>query len=93
MFEEKKSLCQFTNEELKDLMSCVERELEVRRNSRREYLVQAVCDAMNNLYEEFPGIELNVPYSCPECGIEDEVDAMYILCNGREMKPRDFGIW
>ena len=93
MFDEKKSLCQFTNEELKDLMSCVERELEVRRNSRREYLVQAVCDAMNTLYREFPGIELNVPYSCPECSIEDEVDAMYVLCSGREMKPGDFGIW
>lgn len=93
MFDEKKSLCQFTNEELKDLMNCVERELEVRRNSRREYLVQAVCDAMNNLYQEFPGIELNIPYSCPECYIEDEVDAMYVLCHGREMKPGDFGIW
>ena len=93
MFEEKKSLCQFTNEELKDLMNCVERELEVRRNSRREYLVQAVCDAMNNLYQEFPGIELNVPYVCPECGTEYEFDAMYALCRGREMKPGDFGIW
>ena len=91
-FEDKKSLCQFTNEELKDLMNCVERELEVRRNSRREYLVQAVCDAMNNLYQEFPGIELNIPYSCHEYGIEDEVDAMYVLCSGREMKPEDFGI-
>ena len=93
MFEEKKSLCQFTNEELKDLMNCVERELEVRRNSRREYLVQAVCDAMNNLYQEFPGIELNIPYYCPDCYNEDEIDAMYVLCNGREMKPGDFGIW
>ena len=91
MFEEKKSLCQFTNEELKDLMSCVERELEVRRNSRREYLVQAVCDAMNALYKEFPWTELNIGYHCPECGIEEDVDAMYALCSGRKMTPKDFG--
>ena len=93
MFEEKKSLCQFTNEELKDLMNCVERELEVRRNSHRNELIQAVCNAMNTLYQEYPDIELNIPYYCSECGIEDEIDVMYILCNGREMKPRDFGIW
>ena len=93
MFDEKKSLCQFSNEELEDLMNCVERELEVRRNSRREYLVQAVCDAMNTLYQEFPGIELNIPYSCSECGVEYEFDAMYILCKNRKMKPEDFGIW
>lgn len=93
MFGEKKSLCQFTDEELKDLMNCVERELEVRRNSHREYLVQAVCDAMNNLYQEFPGIELNIPHSCPECGIEDEVDVMHVLCRGRKTKPGDFDIW
>lgn len=80
-------------EELKALSEAVTVELESRRSARRDELIKTVCDAMNTLCREFPGIELNVPYSCPECGIEDEVDAMYVLCSGREMKPGDFGIW
>ena len=80
-------------EELKALSEAVTVELESRRSARRDELIKTVCDAMNTLYREFPGIELNVPYSCPECGVEDEVDAMYVLCSGREMKPGDFGIW
>ena len=80
-------------EELKSLSEAVAAELEARRSARRDELIKTVCDAMNTLYREFPGIELNVSYSCPECGIEDEVDAMYVLCSGREMKPGDFGIW
>ena len=82
-----------SNDELKFLSETVAAELESRRSARRDELIQTVCDAMNTLYREFPGIELNVPYSCPECGIEDEVDAMYVLCSGREMRPGDFGIW
>lgn len=79
--------------EINALVSECETELEKRANARLNELIQTVCDAMNTLCREFPGIELNVPYSCPECGIEDEVDAMYVLCRGREMKPGDFGIW
>ena len=82
-----------SNDELKFLSETVAAELESRRSARRDELIKTVCDAMNTLYREFPGIELNVSYSCPECGIEDEVDAMYVLCSGREMKPGDFGIW
>ena len=93
MIEMSKPLSQFTEAELKDLMDCAERELKTRKAARRDELIQAVCDAMNNLYREFPDIELKVPYSCSECGIEDKVDAMYVLCSGREMKPGDFGIW
>lgn len=82
-----------SNDELKFLSETVAAELESRRSARRDELIKTVCDAMNTLYREFPGIELNVSYSCPECGIEDEVDAMYVLCSGREMTPKDFGIW
>ena len=80
-------------EELKSLSVAVAAELESRRSARRDELIQAVCDAMNLLYKEFPGIELNIPYSCSECNIEDEIDVMYALCSGRKMKPEDFGIW
>ena len=82
-----------SNDELKFLSETVAAELESRRSARRDELIKTVCDAMNTLYREFPGIELNVSYSCPECGIEDEVDAMYVLCSVREMTPKDFGIW
>jgi hypothetical protein len=82
-----------SSNEIKALISECKTELEKRSDARRNELIQAVCDAMNTLCREFPGIELNVPYSCPECGVEDEVDAMYVLCHGREMKPGDFGIW
>lgn len=82
-----------SSNELKALISECKTELEKRSDARRNELIQTVCDAMNTLCREFPGIELNIPYSCPECGIEDEVDAMYVLCCGREMKPGDFGIY
>ena len=93
MIEMNKPLCQLTEAELKDIVECAERELKIRKTARRDELIQTVCNAMNTLYQEYPDIELNIPYHCSECGIEDEIDAMYILCNGREMKPRDFYVW
>lgn len=78
-------------EELKSLSEAVAVELESRRSARRDELIQTVCDAMNALYKEFPWTELNISYHCPECGIEEEVDAMYALCSGRKMTPKDFG--
>ena len=78
-------------EELKSLSEAVAAELESRRSARRDELIQTVCDAMNALYKEFPWTELNIGYHCPECGIEEDVDAMYALCSGRVMTPKDFG--
>ena len=78
-------------EELKSLSEAVAAELESRRSARRDKLIQTVCDAMNALYKEFPWTELNIGYHCPECGIEEDVDAMYALCSGRKMTPKDFG--
>ena len=77
--------------ELKSLSEAVAAELESRRSARRDELIQTVCDAMNALYKEFPWTELNIGYHCPECGIEEDVDAMYALCSGRKMTPKDFG--
>ena len=78
-------------EELKSLSEAVAAELESRRSARRDELIKTVCDAMNVLYKEFPWTELNIGYHCPECGIEEDVDAMYALCSGRVMTPKDFG--
>ena len=78
-------------EELKSLSEAVAVELESRRNARRDELIQTVCDAMNTLHKEFPWTELNIGYRCPECDIEEDVDAMYVLCSGRKMIPSDFG--
>ena len=78
-------------EELKSLSEAVAAELESRRSARRDELIQTVCDAMNALYKEFPWTELNIGYHCPECGVEEDVDAMYVLCSGRVMTPKDFG--
>jgi CRISPR/Cas system-associated protein Cas5 (RAMP superfamily) len=79
--------------ELNALVSELKIELEKRSKARRNELIQAVCDAMNNLYQEFPNIELSICYTCPECGIEGEIDIMDVLCSGREMKSGDFGIY
>ena len=78
-------------EELKSLSEAIAAEMESRRNARRDELIQTVCDAMNALYKEFPWTELNIGYHCPECGIEEDVDAMYALCSGRKMTPKDSG--
>lgn len=78
-------------EELKSLSEAITAELESRRSARRDELIKTVCDAMNALYKEFPWTKLNIGYHCPECGIEEDVDAMYALCNGRKMTPKDFG--
>lgn len=78
-------------EELKNLSDAIAVELESRRSIRRDELIQTVCDAMNALHKEFPWTELNIGYRCPECGLDEDVDAMYVLCGGREMTPKDFG--
>ena len=81
-----------SSNELKALISECKTELEKRSDVRRKELIQAVCDAMNTLYREFPGIELNIPYSCPECGIEDEVDKVLLKSAIEKLTNREKNI-
>lgn len=82
-----------SSNELNALISECENELEKRSNVRRNELIQAVCDAMNTLHKEFPMVELRVGYQCPECAMDDDVNAMEYFCGGRFMKIEDFCIW
>ena len=93
MIEMSKPLSQFTEVELKDLMDCAERELNVRKAARRDELIQAVCDTMNLLHKEFPSVELRMGYQCPECAMDDDVDMMEYFCGGKKMNPKDFYVW
>ncbi len=79
--------------DLKAMISMCEQELKIRDAARRDELVQAVCDAMNTLHEEFPMIELRMGYQCPECALDDDVDMMAYFCSGKQMSPKDFYIW
>jgi hypothetical protein len=67
--------------------------LEERKQSRRGELIKTICDAMNELYKEFPSTELNIERRCPDCGEVEDFDVMYHLCSGRTMKPSDFSTW
>lgn len=79
--------------DLKAMISMCERELEIRNVARRDELIQAVCDAMNQLYKEFPMVGLRMEYKCSECAIEDYVDMMEYFCGGKQMSPNDFYTW
>ena len=83
-------LSKMSLKELQQLHSTISMAMDERRKERRQELIQAVCDAMNALHKEFPLVELNIGYHCPECGYEEEEDAMYVLCSGRVMTPADF---
>ena len=79
--------------DLKAMISICEQELKIRNAARRDELIQAVCDAMNQLHKEFPTIELRMGYQCSECSMDDEVDMMEYFCGGKKMNPKDFYIW
>lgn len=65
-------------------------ELEKRSNLRKEELIQAVCDAMNALHQEFPFVELRMNTQCPECTLDEDYDVMEYFCNGKQMTRHDF---
>jgi hypothetical protein len=67
--------------------------LEERKQSRRGDLIKTICDAMNELYKEFPSTELNIERRCSDCGYDEDFDILYELCSGRTMKPSDFSVW
>ncbi len=79
--------------DLKAMISMCEQELKIRSTIRRDELILSVCEAMNTLHEEFPMIELRVNYQCPECSLDDDVDAMEYFCGGKQMTPKDFYIF
>ena len=67
--------------------------LEERKSHRRGELIETICNAMNELYKDFPSTGLNIERRCPDCGEEEDFDVIYHLCSGRTMKPSDFSIW
>ena len=79
--------------DLKAMISMCRQELEIRNAARRDELIQAVCDAMNLLYKEFPTVELRMAYRCSECAIGDDVDVMKYFCGDNQMNPKDFYVW
>jgi F420-0:gamma-glutamyl ligase len=83
-----------SNNEINALVSACQIEVKKRSNARRAELIQAVCDAMNALHKEFPGVELRMGYRCSECGVDDDVDVIDYLCGGNyQITPGDFYIY
>lgn len=79
--------------DLQNLIAECNKVLEERKNQRRDELIKTICDAMNELYKEFPSTELNIERRCPDCGDEEDFDVLYSLCSGRTVKPSDFSVW
>ena len=82
-----------SDNELNALVSACQIEVNKRAKARRAELIQAVCDAMNALHKEFPGVELRIGYQCSECGVDDDIDLMDYFCGGgHQMASGDFYI-
>lgn len=79
--------------DLRAMISMCEQELKIRNAARRDELIQAVCDAMNTLHNEFPAVELRMDFQCPECALDDDVDMIEYFCGGKKMNAKDFYIW
>ena len=77
-------------EELQALAAATAMVIGERKDARRNELIQEVCKAMNNLYAEFPGVELTIYPRCSECGNDLEIDVLHWLCAGRNLLPQDF---
>lgn len=88
-FEIKKA----TYGDLRAMISICEQELKMRDATRRDELVQAVCDAMNTLHKEFPTVELRMNFQCPECALDDDFDVMEYFCGDKQMNRKDFYIY
>ena len=71
-----------SNAEISALISACQIEMNKRSKARRAELIQAVCDAMNTLHKEFPGVELPVGFRCSECGVDDDINVMDYFCSG-----------
>lgn len=65
-----------SNEELDELISKFNAEKERRKKNRRHELINTICKAMNELYEEFPYVELCVPFYCSDCEYEDRLNIL-----------------
>ena len=83
-------LSKMTYDELEALHSATFLAMQEIKDERRDELIQQVCDAMNDLHAEFPYVELPVSYRCVECGYDDDVNALYVFCHDRKLKPEDF---
>jgi hypothetical protein len=81
-----------SSNELNALISECKTELEKRFSARRDELIQAVCNAMNTLHEEFPMVELRMVYQCPECALDDDFDVIEYFCGGKSMSIENFYI-
>ena len=79
--------------DLKNLIAECNKVLEERKSQRRDELIKTICDAMNELYKEFPSTELNIEKRCSDCGTDEDFDVLYYLCSGRTLKPSHFSVW
>ena len=79
-----------TTEELEAAFVKINGIIQARKDSRRYELIEKVCDAMNELHKEFPGVSLNFSSSCPHCQEEEDYDLLDYYCNGRPMSKNDF---
>lgn len=93
IFEYMPLLSEMSMESLTTFAADIDAEIKRRKHARRDELIRNICDAVNALVKEFPSVELNIPFYCPECDIEDEVNALDYLCGGRKMVEEDFKTW
>lgn len=77
-----------SNEELKAMEAAIVKERNSRREVRYTELVNALCNAFNELRREFPTTCLDVDIECGECDYNTSLDLIEYFCNG--LKPSDF---
>ena len=77
-----------TFDELQKMEAAIVKERNSRREVRYNELVNALCNAFNELRREFPTTCLDVDIECGECDYSTTLDLIEYFCNG--LKPSDF---
>ena len=77
-----------STEELKAMEAAIVKERNSRREVRYNELVNALCNAFNELRREFPTTCLDVDIECDQCDYSTSLDLIEYFRNG--LKPSDF---
>ena len=72
-------ISEMSMEEIKFMMNALEKEKAERAKKKEKELIKKFCEAYRELVEEFPLVELLVPYVCEDCEADYSINLLEYL--------------
>ena len=70
------NITNMTTDGLLALRNTIDAEIRQRLNERRQKYIDNVCNAINELVNNFPDVELEVTANCEDCGYSVYIDVL-----------------